>query len=121
MQAVRSKNTQPELLVRKILTALGYRYRLHGTNLPGRPDIVFPGREKAIFVHGCFWHFHGCKNGQLPKSREDYWEPKLQKNKRRDALKARELKRLGWKVLVIWQCQLKATSSISEKLVEFLG
>src|SRR5579871_243515 len=99
MQSVRTKDTGPELELRRLLFSLGFRYRLHDKKLPGRPDIVLRGRRKAIFVHGCFWHAHGCKKGRPPKSREDYWEPKLRANCERDLLHVRALEELGWDVL----------------------
>ncbi|CAN0579472.1 unnamed protein product, partial [Laminaria digitata] len=100
MQAVKSKDTKPELVVRRLLHSFGYRYRLHRKELPGKPDIVFPSRKKAVFVHGCFWHWHGCPKGQLPKSRLDYWQPKLAKNVERDRTKKEQLESLGRRVLV---------------------
>ncbi|MBI3569903.1 MAG: DNA mismatch endonuclease Vsr [Gammaproteobacteria bacterium] len=121
MSAVRTKNTGPELLVRKLLSAQGYRYRLHRKGLPGRPDIVFPGRRKVVFVHGCFWHGHRCKKGRLPKSRLRYWKPKIAANKKRDARNLAKLRRLGWNALVVWQCQQKKAESLMCKLKTFLG
>jgi DNA mismatch endonuclease (patch repair protein) len=106
MQSVKTRDTAPELIVRRVLFAQGCRYRLHGKNLPGRPDIVLAGRKKAIFVHGCFWHSHGCAKGRSPKSRVDYWGPKLEANRTRDPRNLRELWELGWDVLVVWQCEL---------------
>lgn len=108
MSRIRSTDTKPEMRVRRLAYALGYRYRLHRKDLPGRPDLVFPGRRKVIFVHGCFWHQHlGCPAGRIPKSRPEFWEPKLQKNRQRDAANKRELVVAGWQVLVLWECQLK--------------
>src|ERR1035438_3891223 len=98
MQSVGTRDTGPELKVRRLLFSLGYRYRLNAKKLPGRPDIVFPGRMKAIFVHGCFWHGHGCRKGRAPKSRIEYWKPKLKNNRRRDLAQSRALKTLGWSV-----------------------
>lgn len=121
MSAVRTENTGPELLVRKLLSAQGYRYRLHRKGLPGRPDVVFPGRCKAIFVHGCFWHGHRCKKGRLPKSRLRYWRPKIAANKKRDARNLAALRRSGWRVLVVWQCELKNGKTLLRKLKIFLG
>jgi len=95
MRAVRGKNTGPEWAVRKLVHGMGYRYRLHRKDLPGKPDLTFPGRRKAIFVHGCFWHAHGCHMGQPPKSRLDYWLPKLERNKERDAERVAQLEDLG--------------------------
>lgn len=121
MASVRSKDTGPELVVRKLLTQEGYRYRLHKKGLPGRPDIVFPGKKKIIFVHGCFWHGHRCSKGALPKSRLDYWKPKIEKNKERDLKNRKALVKDGWKVLTIWQCQLKNIENIRKKLNKFLN
>lgn len=120
MQAVKSKNTKPELTVRRCLFALGYRYRLHRKDLPGSPDIAFIGRRKAIFVHGCFWHGHGCPKGQLPKSRLGYWQPKLEKNTERDRTKKEQLESRGWNVLVVWQCELTDTEALKERLQDFV-
>jgi DNA mismatch endonuclease (patch repair protein) len=120
MQAVKTENTGPEWEVRRLLHHLRYRYRLHPKNLPGRPDIVFPGRKIAIFVHGCFWHGHGCSKGKLPKSRLEYWGPKLKANQQRDASKAAELRALGWRTLTIWQCELKDAKKLTPKLVKFI-
>jgi len=120
MSRIRGKNTSPELTIRKLVYSLGYRYRLYSKDLPGKPDLVFPGRKKVIFVHGCFWHYHGCKKGQLPKSRLDYWLPKLEANKRRDEENSQELIKQGWKVLVLWQCEIKKTSVLKEAIINFL-
>lgn len=120
MQAVGTKDTKPEMIVRRALHAMGYRYRLHRKDLPGKPDIVFPGRKKAIFVHGCFWHWHGCSKGQLPKSQLDYWKPKLEANVARDRAKIEELEESGWRVLVVWQCETRDTDALTTRLVEFV-
>jgi DNA mismatch endonuclease, patch repair protein len=93
---------------------------LNAKNLPGRPDIVFPGRMKAIFVHGCFWHSHGCRKGQAPKSRLDYWEPKLKANKKRDRAQIRALRSLGWAVLTLWQCETTDPETMRVKVVDFM-
>jgi DNA mismatch endonuclease (patch repair protein) len=121
MSAVHTKNTGPELVIRKWLFGLGYRYRLHRNNLPGRPDVVFPGRRKAVFVHGCFWHGHGCNKGQLPKSRLNYWKPKILANKARDKKTLRSLKKYGWSGFVIWQCELRNIDLRTRKVMTFLG
>ena len=108
MGRIKGRNTRPEMVVRRLLHGLGYRYRLHARELPGRPDIVFRRRRLAIFVHGCFWHRHpdpACKLARLPKSRLDFWLPKLAGNATRDLEKQGRLEALGWKVLVIWECQ----------------
>jgi DNA mismatch endonuclease (patch repair protein) len=121
MARVRSRNSRPELFVRKLAFALGYRYRLHARDLPGRPDIVFRKRRKVIFIHGCFWHRHGaCALARLPKSRLEFWLPKLEGNKRRDEKNKRALWRQGWKVLTIWECQLKSSARLSTRLRRFL-
>jgi DNA mismatch endonuclease (patch repair protein) len=100
---------------------LGFRYRLHGPKLPGRPDIVFPARRSVVFVHGCFWHGHGCAKGKLPKSRLSYWSPKIVANRDRDARNLADLRRAGWRCLVIWQCELKKIERAERKLIRFLG
>jgi DNA mismatch endonuclease (patch repair protein) len=120
MQAVKTKNTGPELAVRRMLHALGYRFRLHCKTLPGCPDIVIPGRRKIIFVNGCFWHSHGCRKGYAPKSRFDYWEPKLKANRERDAAKSEQLTALGWGVLSVWQCEIENKEALKSKLVDFV-
>jgi len=120
MQSVKTRDTGPELAVRRLLSQLGYRYRLNAKKLPGRPDIVFPGKMKAIFVHGCFWHCHGCSKGHAPKSRLDYWEPKLKANRERDAAQILALNSLGWTVLTIWQCETADSETMQAKLVDFM-
>jgi DNA mismatch endonuclease, patch repair protein len=113
MARVRSKNSRPEVAVRKIVFALGYRYRLHTRALPGCPDLVFRRRGKVIFVHGCFWHRHAnCALARLPKSRIDFWTAKLEGNRNRDKRNKRALVREGWKVLTIWECQLRDASHL---------
>lgn len=109
MRRVRSSGTAPEVCVRRIVHRMGYRYRLHRSDLPGTPDLVFPGLKKVILVHGCFWHQHNCGAGARPSSRGDYWNRKLDGNKSRDKLNARRLRSLGWSILVIWECQTKRT------------
>lgn len=124
MARVRSKNTTPELRVRRLVTSMGYRYRLHYKKVPGHPDLAFPGRRKAIFVHGCFWHRHpdpACPLARLPKSRLDFWLPKLEGNRARDLRKERELERQGWGVFVVWECQLRDEESLRRTLDLFLG
>ncbi len=121
MSRIGSRNTAPELKVRSLLHTLGYRYRLHRKDLPGTPDIVFPGRQKAIFVHGCYWHGHGCKIGKLPKTRLDYWKPKIERNRQRDAEKKAALESEGWKVLEVWQCETRNPESLKAGLIDFLG
>ena len=120
MAAVRQKDTGPEIRVRRLLHGLGYRYRLHRKDLPGRPDVVFGPRRKVVFVHGCFWHGHGCAKGKLPKSRLDYWRPKIESNIDRDKSRLQQLKELGWKSYVVWQCELADESTLKINLVSFL-
>lgn len=120
MRAVATKNTTPELAVRRILHAMGYRFRLHRRDLPGTPDIVFPRRRKVVFVHGCFWHSHSCAKGRAPKSRQEYWKPKLDANRDRDARNARNLQKLGWACLTVWACELGDELSLVERLRNFL-
>jgi len=115
---------KPELIVRRLVHSLGYRYRLHKKELPGKPDLVFGTRKKVIFVHGCFWHQHNdpnCKDGRLPKSRLDYWLSKLEKNKLRDQTNAEQLTNLGWESLVVWECETKDVSALRERIIEFLN
>lgn len=120
MQAVKTKDTKPEMVVRRLLHAMGYRYRLHRKDLPGKPDIVFPGRKKIIFVHGCFWHCHGCSKGRPPKSRLDYWQPKLEKNVIRDRTNQEQLISAGWRILVVWQCETSNRETLGISLRGFL-
>lgn len=120
MAAVRSKDTEPELVVRKIVYGLGYRYRLHWKKLPGKPDLVFPGKRKAIFVHGCFWHGHDCVRGRLPSTNLDFWGRKIGKNKERDSRVRNQLNAQGWNVLTIWQCRLKDVFELKQTIVRFL-
>lgn len=120
MRRITSKNTSPELAVRRTLFRLGYRYRLHRRDLPGKPDIVFKGRRKLIFVHGCFWHAHSCQKAHHPKTNEAYWSPKLQRNQERDIRHIEELKIAGWDVLTIWECELKDTDSLERNLLHFM-
>jgi DNA mismatch endonuclease (patch repair protein) len=109
MRAVKSGDTTPELIVRRLVHALGYRFRLHRRDLPGQPDLVFPRLGKAIQVHGCFWHRHACEAGQsTPATRVDYWNAKFARNVERDRRNLRRLRRLGWSVLVVWECQTSA-------------
>ena len=118
MAKIRGCDTQPELVVRRLVHRMGYRFRLHDGKLPGRPDIVLPRHGKIILVHGCFWHQHpGC--GRLPKSRRSYWVPKLEQNRARDTRNLRALRRLGWQVLVVWECQTEKPS-LELKLRKFL-
>jgi len=123
MSRVRSKDTKPELAVRRLIHAMGYRYRLHGGKLPGRPDLVFASRRKVIFVHGCFWRRHPrCRNTRFPKSRRAFWETKLKENRRRDLRNQRRLRGLGWKFLVVWECQILKgdDEELRQGIVDFL-
>jgi DNA mismatch endonuclease (patch repair protein) len=122
MAAVHSKDTGPEMAVRKIVHGLGYRYRLHDAKLPGRPDLVFPARCKVIFVHGCYWHRHNrCKYATSPKSNCEFWERKFDANVARDRRVRRELKKMKWSVFTVWQCELKKPERLTERLHEFLS
>jgi DNA mismatch endonuclease (patch repair protein) len=124
MRAVKSGDTTPELVVRRIVHALGYRFRLHRRGLPGQPDLVFPRLGKAIQVHGCFWHRHACEAGQsTPATRVEYWNAKFARNVERDRRNLRRLRRLGWRVLVVWECQTRAAkrAALEARLARFLG
>ncbi|MFC5480457.1 very short patch repair endonuclease [Massilia suwonensis] len=121
MKRIRSANTRPELTIRRMIYRLGYRYRIHVKKLPGTPDIVFSSKRKIIFVHGCFWHFHqNCRAGRIPNSKVTYWHPKLMRTRARDEAHLEKLASLGWKVLVIWECELKDTSEVELKIQKFL-
>ena len=124
MSRIRSKDTKPEMRVRRLVHGLGYRYRLHASDLPGRPDLVFRPRRKVIFVHGCFWHRHeGCSRNRIPKSpeRHEYWRDKLNGNVRRDQLCQATLGQMGWSVLVIWECETKDLRGLATRVKAFLG
>lgn len=124
MALIRAKNTGPELVVRHLVHGMGYRYRLHGSAVPGKPDLVFAGRKKVIFVHGCFWHRHPdstCKLARMPKSRLDFWAPKLEKNRQRDEFVANELAEQGWQALTIWECQLTDMTAVAEQVRSFMN
>lgn len=122
MSRIRAKDTGPEITVRKFLYKLGYRYRLHAKDLPGKPDIVFRSKKKAIFIHGCFWHQHpGCKDNHIPKSNIQYWMPKLAKTKKRDSDNQCKLIEAGWDILVIWECQLKDLFILKNRIIDFLA
>lgn len=120
MASVRSRDTEPEVFVRRLLHQMGYRFRLHRSDLPGTPDIVLPKYRAVIFVHGCFWHGHSCPRGsRVPKSNRPYWLAKIDRNRKRDRRNLRELHCLGWKTQVIWECRLKS-SRVASSLVKFL-
>jgi DNA mismatch endonuclease (patch repair protein) len=122
MSRVKGKDTAPEIRVRKVVHALGYRFRLHQDDLPGSPDLVFPKLKSIIFVHGCFWHRHnGCSRASLPSTRRPYWERKFERNVARDILTNARLKSEGWRVLIIWECQTKDESRLRTKLMKFLS
>jgi len=121
MSRIHSKDTQPEMIVRRIAHKDGYRYRLHVGDLPGKPDLVFPSRRKVIFVHGCFWHGHdGCALAHQPQSNQEFWLAKLKGNKLRDSSALEQLAILGWKALVIWECELKDADAVQRKIRSFL-
>jgi DNA mismatch endonuclease, patch repair protein len=120
MSRIRSKNTAPEMMVRRLVHSLGFRYRLYASDLPGKPDLVFRQRRKVIFVHGCFWHCHvACIDGHKPKTNTNYWRSKLSRNKERDKKALFSLKRLGWEVMVIWECEIQS-STLKKRVCQFL-
>ena len=120
MKRVRQKGTRPETIVRRLLTAIGARYRLNARGLPGRPDVSNQARRKAVFVHGCFWHHHGtCGRGRIPGTNREYWTDKLRANVERDHRKMRELCELGFDVLVLWECELSNEAAVRERLQAF--
>jgi DNA mismatch endonuclease, patch repair protein len=121
MQAVKSKDTKPEWIVRRLLHAAGYRYRLHVSSLPGKPDMVFPGRRAVIFIHGCFWHGHDCKRGaRMPATNAEYWSAKISRNRERDRKHLDALRADGWKVLTVWECEIKRPT-LMKRMTRFLG
>ncbi|HQU59793.1 MAG TPA: DNA mismatch endonuclease Vsr [Saprospiraceae bacterium] len=122
MKRVKSSNTRPEMLIRKYLFSKGYRYRLHKKDIPGKPDLIFPAKKKIIFINGCFWHGHDCKRGaRIPKANREYWLKKIGRNVERDKENFSKLKELGYKVAVIWECEMKDFQAIAEKLATFLN
>lgn len=122
MAAIKGKNTKPEMLVRRTAHSLGFRYRLHRRDLPGSPDLVFPGRRKVVFVHGCYWHRHpGCRFAYEPKSNVDFWTQKFDRNVERDRQALTRLKELGWNPLVIWECECDELEAIAQRLLMHLG
>lgn len=123
MSRVRGKDSKPEMRVRRLVHGMGYRYRLHRRDLPGIPDLVFPSQKKVIFMHGCFWHRHpdpDCKLARLPKSRLDFWKAKLERNRQRDDENQEKLGKLGWKSLVIWECQTRNVNLMKNMIRRFL-
>lgn len=120
MRAIRRSDTKPELLVRCLIHRCGYRFRLHRKDLPGKPDLVFSGRKAVIFVHGCFWHMHGCKSVRVPKSNVDYWGQKLGRNRERDAQNVDALMQMGWRVLTIWDCEMVNLAELEQRIRQFL-
>ncbi len=121
MRRIRAKHTAPEVKVRRLVHSLGFRYRLHVARLPGKPDLVLPRLRKIIEVHGCFWHQHkGCVDSHIPKSRVDYWWPKLLRNQQRDKKNLRALRHFGYSVLIVWECQTKNESQLKAKINKFL-
>ena len=121
MRAVKGRDTEPEMTVRHLTHGMGYRYRLHRKDLPGKPDLVFPTRQKVIFVHGCFWHQHHCSRGaRTPKAHRDYWIPKLRRNRQRDSEHEARLNELGWDTMVIWECEMKELGVVRTRIRMFL-
>lgn len=122
MAAIRGRDTGPEIAVRRMLHAMGYRYRVHRRDLPGRPDVTFPSRRKIVFVHGCFWHQHsGCRAAKVPRTRTQYWGPKLAKNMDRDRRNLEALANSGWAVTIVWECELAHPEGVVARLANFLG
>jgi len=122
MRAVKGRDTTPEMMVRRMVHSMGKRYRLHRDDLPGKPDLTFPRLKKIIFVHGCFWHGHDCKRGaRQPKENAAYWKKKIRRNKERDAESQEALRAMGWDVLIIWECELKAREEVCDRLKLFLS
>ena len=124
MRAIRSKDTKSELLIRSFLHRVGYRFRTHFKDLPGKPDIVFTKRKKIIFIHGCFWHQHSsknCRDSKLPSTNIEYWHPKLERTVKRDKEHLKALKKLGWEILIIWECETLDLSFLGKRLIRYLG
>lgn len=124
MSRVRGRDTKPEVLVRRLVHRMGFRYRLHDRRLPGAPDLVFKSRRKAIFIHGCFWHRHSdptCKLARMPKSKLDFWQAKLEGNRARDQRNQSNLDEMGWQYLIVWECELRHRERLENKLLAFLS
>ena len=120
MSRVRGKDTKPEMVVRRLAHRLGYRFRLHRRDLPGSPDLVFPGRKKVVFVHGCYWHRHDCKKATTPKTNVDFWQKKFDDNIMRDNKNLSDLAEMGWETMVVWQCEAEKPDDLADRLIEFL-
>lgn len=120
MSRIRNADTKPEMIVRRLVHGMGFRYRLHARDLPGNPDLVFRPRKKVVFVHGCFWHQHGCRQYQQPRTKRAFWEPKLARNKARDEEVLKMLRKQGWKTLTVWECQLRRTRALASRIWHFL-
>ncbi len=120
MANIHSADTVPEMELRRLLHALGYRFRLHRSDLPGKPEVVLPKHRAAILMHGCFWHGHTCKDGRRPGSNTDYWNKKLDRNSRRDKMNVSAMRRLGWRCMVVWECQLKNKERLMDRVTRFL-
>jgi DNA mismatch endonuclease (patch repair protein) len=122
MSRIRSRDTSPEMIVRRLVHGMGYRYRLHVASLPGKPDIVLPRLMKIIEVRGCFWHQHaGCIDSHIPKSRIQYWGPKLERNQQRDKENGRKLRKLGWKLCLVWECETRDRIRLARRVTRFLA
>lgn len=122
MASIKSKNSTPEITVRKAVFKLGYRFRLHRSDLPGTPDLAFIGKQKVIFVHGCFWHCHpGCKRASTPKSNVEFWKNKLDRNVQRDLQAQKSLVAMGWSFLIVWECEIRDLKKLSKKITDFLS
>lgn len=122
MRAVKGANTAPELAVRSMVHRMGYRFRLHRRDLPGKPDLVFPGLKKVVYVHGCFWHGHDCARGaREPKANAVYWRAKIARNRSRDAMHLKTLRAEGWRAAIVWECELKKLTRVARRLARFLG
>jgi len=122
MARIRARDTKPEMVVRRLVHRLGYRYRLHSPTLPGKPDLAFPSRRKVILVHGCFWHLHeNCRQYRMPRTRLDFWGPKLETNRKRDKQVRQELQEAGWDVMVVWECELRDREGLAKSIQGFLG
>ena len=120
MRRIKGRNSRPEMIVRRLVYALGFRYRLHVKSLPGRPDLAFLGKKKVIFVHGCFWHGHDCKRAHVPQSNQGYWVLKIRRNIERDLNNIEAIQSLGWDALVLWECELRDLAYLRIRILSFL-